>query len=187
MDGAPFGTDNLRKALFGGNKMKLNVYDNIKLNTELEALSEKGIHKGCTGIILDKKADICFVRFRNTKNKGDYACINVNQQYLDFWMKEPEEYIVNWERFKKTGNLTKDSFKPQKFFEYDLVELTVEKEKYSKYGVHKGMQGVVMENYCIDSEYYVIFTDESTAEDIADLCVNEDDLILIWRNPDKQS
>ena len=36
-----------------------------------------------------------------------------------------------------------------------------------------------MENYCIDSDYYVIFTDESTAEDIADLCVHEDDLILV--------
>ena len=65
--------------------------------------------------------------------------------------------------------------------EYDRVKLTVEKEKYAKFGVHKGMRGVVMENYCIDSEYYVIFTDESTAEDIADLCVYEDDLILINR------
>lgn len=161
--------------------MNLKIYDNIKLNTELDDLSEKGIHKGCTGIILDKNADICFVRFRNTKNKGDYACININQKYLDFWIKEESENIPNWERFKVKGDLTKDSFKPQKFLEYDLVELTVEKEKYAKFGIHKGMRGVVMENYCIDSDYYVIFTDESTAEDIADLCVHEDDLILLKR------
>ncbi len=119
--------------------------------------------------------------FRNFKNYDDYACVNINSKYLDFWMKEESENIPNWERFKATGDLTKDSFKPQKFLEYDLVELTVEKEKYAKFGVHKGMRGVVMENYCIDSEYYVIFTDESTAEDIADLCVYEDDLILINR------
>ncbi len=62
-----------------------------------------------------------------------------------------------------------------------MVELIAEKEKYANYGVHKGMQGVVMEDYCIDSEYYVIFTDESTAEDIADISVHEDDLILIKR------
>ena len=161
--------------------MNLKIYDNIKLNTELDALSEKGIHKGCTGLILDIKADSCFVRFRNTKNKGDYACVYIDQKYLDYWMKEESENIPNWERFKATGDLTKDRFKPQKFLEYDLVELTVEKEKYAKFGVHKGMRGVVMENYCIASEYYVIFTDESTAEDIADLCVYEDDLILINR------
>lgn len=161
--------------------MNLKIYDNIKLNTELDALSEKGIHKGCTGIIFDIKADNCFVYFRNFKNYDDYACVYIDQKYLDYWMKEESENIPNWDRFKATGNLTKDSFKPQKFLEYDLVELTVEKEKYAKFGVHKGMRGVVMENYCIDSEYYVIFTDESTAEDIADLCVYEDDLILINR------
>lgn len=161
--------------------MNLKIYDNIKLNTELDDLSEKGIHKGCTGLILDIKANNCFVYFRNFKNYDDYACVNINSKYLDFWMKEESANIPNWEGFKATGDLTKSSFKPQKFLEYDLVELTVEKEKYAKFGVHKGMQGVVMENYCIDSEYYVIFTDESTAEDIADLCVHEDDLILIKR------
>ena len=161
--------------------MNLKIYDNIKLNTDFEELADRGIHKGCTGLILDIKANNCFVYFRNFKDYGDYACVNINSQYLDFWMKEESENIPNWERFKATGDLTKNSFKPQKFLEYDLVELTVEKEKYAKFGVHKGMQGVVMENYCIDSEYYVIFTDESTAEDIADLCVHEDDLILIKR------
>lgn len=181
MDGASFGVDNLCNAVFGGSEMKLKIYDNVKLNTELEELTDKGIHKGCTGLILDIKADYCFVRFRNRKNVGDYACVNVNKMYLEFYRQEQEENIPNWERFKATGDLTKSSFKPQKFLEYDLVELTVEKEKYAKFGVHKGMQGVVMENYCIDSEYYVIFTDESTAEDIADLCVHEDDLILIKR------
>lgn len=159
----------------------MKIYDNVELNTELKDLGEKGIHKGCTGLILDIKSDICFVYFRNRKNMGDYACANVNKKYLEFYRHEREENIANWERFKATGDLKKDSFKPQKFLEYDLVELIAEKEKYAKFGVHKGMQGVVMENYCIDSDYYVIFTDENTAEDIADLCVREDDLILIKR------
>lgn len=159
----------------------MRKYENVKLNTELEDLSERGIHKGCTGIILDMKAEMCFVRFRNTKNKGDYACVNVNKKYLNFWMEEPKEDIVHWERFKASDKIKKDSFNPQKFLEYDLVELIVEKEKYAKFGVHKGRQGVVMENYCIDSDYYVIFTDETTAEDIADIPVHEDDLILINR------
>lgn len=157
------------------------MYDNIFLNTELTELSEKGIHKGCSGIILDIKADICFVRFRNYKNYGDYACVNVNKKYLDFNCGEAEENIPNWERFKLSDKIKKDSFKPQKFLEFDLVELTVEKEKYAKEGVHKGAKGAVMENYCIDSKYYVIFTDYNTGYDIADISVHEDDLILLKR------
>ena len=161
--------------------MKLKIYDNVKLNTELEELADKGIHKDCAGLILDIEADNCFVYFINFKNYDDYACVNINCKYLDFWMKEESENIPNWERFKATGDLTKSSFKPQKFLEYDYVELAVEKEKYLKEGVHKGARGAVMENYCIGSKYYVIFTNEETGEDIADIPVHEDDLILINR------
>ena len=161
--------------------MKLKMYDNVKLNIEVKDLAERGVHKGCTGIFLEIKADDCFVRFRNRKNIGDYACVNINGKYLEFYRHEQEENIPNWERFKNSNKIKKDSFIPQKFIEFDLVELIAEKEKYANYGVHKGMQGVVMEDYCIDSEYYVIFTDESTAEDIADISVHEDDLILIKR------
>lgn len=181
MDGATFGVDNLCNALFGGSEMNLKIYDNIKLNTELEELADKGIHKGCTGIILDVKAEMCLIRFRNRKNIGDYACVNINGKYLDFYRHEQEENIFNWERFKSSDKIKKNSFKPQKFLEYDYVELAVEKEKYAKEGVHKGARGAVMENYCIGSEYYVIFTDESNGEDIAEMSVHEDDLILIKR------
>ncbi len=165
--------------------MKLSVYDNVELNTELEELAEKGIHKNDIGTIFEIKGDKCFVRFINRKNIGDYACVSVKSVCLDVWEKANKDKFAQWEEYKKTDRIKKNAFKPQKFLEYDLVELTVEKEKYAKFGVHKGMQGVVMEDYCIDSEYYVIFTDKNTAEDIADLCVNDDDLVLVWRNPDK--
>lgn len=163
--------------------MELKIYDNVELNMELEELAEKGIHKGETGVVFEIKADICYVLFLNSKNYGDYAYVKINKKYLDFCDFHYGKNVKDFERFKATGDLTKDRFKPQKFIEYDAVELIVEKEKYAKYGVHKGAQGTVMENYCIDSDYYVIFTDETTAEDIADISVHEDDLKLVWRNP----
>lgn len=159
----------------------MRIYDNVILNTELEELSEKGIHKGCSGLILDIKFEICFVYFRNFENIGDYACVYVNKKYLDKFDHEPEDHISTWEKFKNSDEIKKDRFKPRKFYEYDLVEVTVEKEKYAKHGVHKGMQGVIMLPECINSEYYVIFTDKTTAEDIADISVHEDDLKLIRR------
>lgn len=46
------------------NIMKLEIYDNVKLNTELPELSEEGIHKGCRGLILDIQADRYFIYCR---------------------------------------------------------------------------------------------------------------------------
>lgn len=134
----------------------MKIYDNVELNTELEELAVRGIHKGCTGIIFEKKADICFVYFRNNKNRGDYACININQKYLDFWMKEPDEYIVNWERFKASGKF-KTEFKINPFKEFDWVEVLVEKEEYAKEGLHKGMFANVAFNDAINDMLGVIF------------------------------
>lgn len=159
----------------------MKIYDNVILNTELAELREKGILKGCPGVIFDIKADICFVYFINRKNIGDYACVYVNKKYLDKLGHEPENRIASWEQLKKSDKIKKDKCKPQKFLEYDRVELVVEEEKYAKFGVHKGMQGVVMENYCIGSEYLVVFDDDDTGEEIADISVHEDDLILIRR------
>lgn len=159
----------------------MKIYDNVMLNTEMEELSERGIHKGCFGLILDIKADMCFVRFRNRENIGDYACVSVNKKYLDVYNHEPKDHIPAWEKFKASDKIKKDRFKPRKFYEYDLVEVMVEKEQYAKYGVHRGMQGVIMRSECSSSEYYVIFTDETTAEDIADIDIHEDDLKLIRR------
>ena len=39
----------------------------------------------------------------------------------------------------------------------DCVEVIVEKEKYAKHGVHKGMQGVIWLEECIDGEWDVYF------------------------------
>lgn len=157
----------------------MKIYDDVELNTELEELAEKGIHKGETGIVFEIKADSVRVLFLNSKNYGDYAYVKVNKQYLNVLDLKYGKDIDGWEKFKATRDLKKDSFRPQKFIEYDYVELAVEKEKYAKEGVHKGARGAVMENYCIDSEYYVIFTDESTGYDIAELCVYDEDLILV--------
>ncbi len=131
--------------------------------------------------MLDVKTTYCFVLFYNKKNRGDYACCNVNKQYLDVLNLDYIKDDSILKRFKAAEDLTKDRFKPQKFLEYDYVELAVEKEKYAIEGVHKCARGAVMENYCIGSEYYVIFTDESNGEDIAEMSVHENDLILIKR------
>ena len=61
----------------------------------------------------------------------------------------------------------------------DCVELIVEKSKYAKEGVHKGMQGVIWEPECKNGCWVVLFPQYGDKEDIADLYISEDDLKII--------
>lgn len=143
--------------------MNLKIYDNVELNTEFEELAAKGIHKGCTGLIFDIQADNCFVYFRNDKNYGDYACVNISKKYLDFWIEEPEENIINWERFK-AGNKFKTEFKVNPFNEFDWVEILFEKEEYAEKGLHKGMLANVLFDYAIDDRLTVMYPDDNCCD-----------------------
>lgn len=58
----------------------------------------------------------------------------------------------------------------------DCVELIAEKPKYAKEGVHKGMQGVIWEAEHKDGCWLVLFPQYGEKEDIADICIQEEDL-----------
>lgn len=66
----------------------------------------------------------------------------------------------------------------------DCVEVTVEKEKYAKHGVHKGMQGVIWLEESIDGEWDVNFPQYGEKEDIAEISISEKDLILLPKGMD---
>ena len=64
----------------------------------------------------------------------------------------------------------------------------VEKEKYAKHGVHKGMQGWICDNRCIDGHWLVNFPRYGEQDDIAEIDIREDDLRLLPKGMDvKQS
>lgn len=60
--------------------------------------------------------------------------------------------------------------------ELDCVEVIVEKEKYARYGVHKGMQGWICDPRSIDGTWLVNFPQYGEKDDIATLDVKEEDL-----------
>ena len=63
--------------------------------------------------------------------------------------------------------------------ELDCVEIIVEKRKYAKDGVHKGMQGWICyddgSNHC----WLVNFPQYGEKDDIAEIVVKEEDLRLV--------
>ena len=63
--------------------------------------------------------------------------------------------------------------------EMDCVEVIVEKEKYAKQGVHKGMQGWICDSRNINSSWLVNFPQCGEKQDIATIAVKEKDLVLL--------
>ena len=60
--------------------------------------------------------------------------------------------------------------------EMDCVEVIVEKEKYVKHGVHKGMQGWICFEECSFGYWLVNFPQYGAKADIATISVKEEDL-----------
>ena len=58
----------------------------------------------------------------------------------------------------------------------DHVELIVEKDEYAKYGVHKGMQGVIWLEESIDDTWDVFFDLYGEHAPIGDIAIKKDDL-----------
>ena len=63
--------------------------------------------------------------------------------------------------------------------ELDCVEVLVEKEKYAKHGVHKGMQGWICWHESIDASWLVSFPQYGEKDDIATISIHERDMKII--------
>lgn len=158
--------------------MKLKLYDSVKLIDEIDSLKANGIKKNCTGNLVEIYEDEGLVLFLNDLDYGDYAFAVVKLNQL--------EYVGNNDDIKdeiltiiKEADKKKTSFLPCDVKEYDKVELIVEKPKYAIEGVHKGMTGCVMSSYAIKGKWNIIFTENGTGKDIADICVAREDFKII--------
>lgn len=63
--------------------------------------------------------------------------------------------------------------------EMDCVEIIVEKEKYTKYGVHIGMQGWICHEESINGKWLVDFPQPMDKPQIATIGIHEKDLKII--------
>ena len=61
----------------------------------------------------------------------------------------------------------------------DCIEIIVEKKKYAKNGVHKGMQGWICLDDCTDGYWLVNFPQCGEKDDVAEISINEKDMITI--------
>lgn len=137
----------------------MKIYDFVELINSLEYLEEKGIFKESKGTIIKLENSVASVLFFNEKNMGDYAVANVNTKFLKTIGEFPTGELTNLNNFIKNLDQEKhDKLKYPNIKEYDLVELLIEDEKYSKFGVHKGNKGCIVSNYAIQNQVEVDFS-----------------------------
>ena len=161
--------------------MKLKKFDMINLIKTVDNLAQRGIMQGCGGVIVEVGEKNYRVMFMNGNNYGDGIFATVREsdvKYLsDFPMQfqnELEEYLQSVDINDETGAFILCDVK-----EYDKVEMIVEKPKYAIEGVHKGMTGCVMSSYAINNQWLVVFSEDGTGKDIAEICVAREDFKVI--------
>ena len=142
-------------------------YKIVKLKNLKEDYKKIGLDNGSLGLLLNEKKSKCSIMFFNNDNQGDYLVLVVNRADLDITdmvlpnnlCSELEEYIEN----NANKIASKTNFKELPFKECDYVELIVEKENYSKYGLRKGDRGIIASNKATKNKIVVDFG--NTTED----------------------
>ena len=112
------------------------------------------------GIVVDVNFDNADVLFFNPHNVGNYAIVNVKTIDLDLDKEKlPTEFEKELLSKLETLKLkTKNVIETIAINEYDMVELLVEEERYTKFGIHKGDRGCVMDNNAVQNYIEVDFS-----------------------------
>lgn len=136
-------------------------YKIVKIKNLKEEYKKLGLSKDSLGLLLSEKNLQYLIMFFNNVNQGDYLVLVVNRSDLDITdmilpdnlCAELEEYIEN--NADKISNKT--NFKVIPFKECDYIELIVDKEKYSKYGLRKGDRGIIASSKATKNKILVDF------------------------------
>ena len=139
-------------------------YKIVKLKNIKDEYKNLGLNKDSLGLLLNEKKSQCLIMFFNNVNQGDYLMLVMNKADLTITdmvlpnnlCAELEEYIEN--NADKISRKT--NFEVIPFNECDEVELVVDKEKYSKHGIHKGDRGIIASNKATKNKILVDFGKE---------------------------
>ena len=124
--------------------MTFTVVKLKQLNSNCNAL---GLSVGLLGLLLQTNGDKALVLFFNENNYGDYLITTLDVADIEATdMVLPTELsnqLVQYVAENAKIFESKTAFDSMPFAECDIVELTVEDSRYSKFGLHKGSRGVV--------------------------------------------
>lgn len=135
----------------------MKKFDLVKLVNFNEYYLKFNLYSDVEGFVLDINLDKLKVLFLNKYLQGDYAFLEVDKK---------DVVKINSFDGENCNHIQEyiDSFKPMNkgfdkinFKIYQKVELLVEDDKYSKFNVHKGDIGIIMEDYATKNYLLVDF------------------------------
>lgn len=153
----------------------------VTLIKNVDNLVRRGITEGCGGIVVQIDEKAYHVLFMNGSNYGNGIFATVGKSDVEYLSIFPVHFRAKLDEYLSSVDINdeSDAFISCDVKEYDKVEMIVEKPEYSKEGVHKGTTGCVMASYAIRNRWLVIFSEEGTGKDIAELCVKREDFKVI--------
>ena len=137
----------------------MKKFDLVLLKNE-NPYKQYNLEKNMHGIVLENYFDTLIVLFFNPKNQGDYITATISVSDVMICNEKIPEKMIN----ELSSNLdiikskSKEKFEPLRIKAYDMVELLVEDIKYTKYGIHKGDRGCVMEDNAVQNYVEVDFS-----------------------------
>ena len=160
----------------------MKKYDLISLKNE-SPYKKYGIEKNLHGIIIDILQNHIQVLFFNPRNNDEITLLYVNKSdiYLDKEML-PENIKIELEKnIDKLKTKENSIFTTPKFKLFDKVELIVDKEKYSKFGLHNGDIGFVIDDVIISGNIEIDFPDLDENNEFygETFSINIDDLKIV--------
>ncbi len=160
----------------------MKKYDLISLKNE-SPYKKYGIEKNLHGIIIDILQNHIQVLFFNPRNNDEITLLYVNKSdiYLDKEML-PENIKIELEKnIDKLKTKENSIFTTPKFKLFDKVELIVDKEKYSKFGLHNGEIGFVIDDVVISGNIEIDFPDLDENNEFygETFSINIDDLKIV--------
>ena len=137
----------------------MRTYDLVKLTNEKPYI-KNNLQKDMHGIVMGKNAGTISVLFFNPQNVGNciVADVSIHDLSAD---KEKLPHKIQQELSENIKNILKNAtnvLQPVVINEYDMVELMVDAEEYTKFGVHKGDRGCVMNNNAVQNHIEVDFS-----------------------------
>ena len=159
----------------------MRKHDHVILKNENDMLTKRGIYKNCRGEVVDINGDKLKILFDHPRIHGNYAFVWINESDVEFDYRASEyaDQLTD-ELLSKTDETKHTSLIEADVHEYDWVELIVEEEKYTKYGVHKGAVGCVIFDDSYDNKWDIAFVKpDGSGEDLAEICVAREDFKII--------
>lgn len=155
----------------------MKMMDCVKVIAEKSTYAKDGVHKGMYGWICDERNidSSWLVNFPQCGEKADIETLPIKEKDL---IQVPVMHAIVNEQIKaefETG--FGDGGKAEGD---NCVEVTVEIPEYVKYGVHMGMQGLILPERAKEKGYFIVrFPQSGGEDDIATIPVKEEDLMHI--------